>query len=65
MLFARPNFAYPEARCVSSSNLKDIEPHITIPAHDPLRIGTLGQVLNEVATYLELSRDRFVQALFR
>jgi aspartyl-tRNA(Asn)/glutamyl-tRNA(Gln) amidotransferase subunit C len=46
-------------------NLKDIEHHITIPAHDPLRMGTLAQVLNEVATYLELSRDQLVQASFR
>jgi len=48
-----------------TSNLKGVEHHITIPAHDSLRIGTLSQILNDVATYLELSRDAFVEALFR
>ena len=48
-----------------TSNIKDVEHHITIPVHDSLRIGTLSQILNEVAPYLELSRDALVEALFR
>jgi len=55
----------PGSRVRLTFNLKDIEHHITIPAHDPLRMGTLAPVLNEVATYLELSRDQLVQASFR
>jgi predicted RNA binding protein YcfA (HicA-like mRNA interferase family) len=48
-----------------TSNLKGVEHHVTIPAHDSLRIGTLSQVLNEVAAYLELAREALVEALFR
>ena len=48
-----------------TSNIKGVEHHITIPVHDSLRIGTLSQILNEVAPYLELSRDALVEALFR
>ena len=38
--------------------------HITIPAHDPLRIGTLAAILGEVANHLELSREALVTTLF-
>jgi hypothetical protein len=48
-----------------TSRSKGTDHHVTIPAHDPLRIGTLSQILNEVATYLELSRDELVEAIFR
>jgi predicted RNA binding protein YcfA (HicA-like mRNA interferase family) len=48
-----------------TSNLKGVEHHMTIPAHDSLRIGTLSQILNEVAAYLKLWRDALVEALFR
>jgi predicted RNA binding protein YcfA (HicA-like mRNA interferase family) len=40
------------------------EHHVTIPRHDPLRIGTLAAILNEVATNFSLSRDELAQQLF-
>ena len=40
------------------------EHHVTIPRHDPLRIGTLAAILNEVATHFSLSRDELAQQLF-
>ena len=40
------------------------EHHITIPAHKPLRIGTLNGVLREVAEHFELSRDALVESLW-
>ncbi len=40
-----------------SSNLKAHQHHITIPAHDSLKIGTISQILNDVAGYFELSRE--------
>jgi hypothetical protein len=47
-----------------TSNLKGVVRHVTIPAHDSLRVGTLSQILSEVVSYLELSHDKFIQALF-
>jgi predicted RNA binding protein YcfA (HicA-like mRNA interferase family) len=38
--------------------------HITVPAHDPLRIGTLAAVLDAVAEHHGLSRDALLQKLF-
>ena len=38
--------------------------HVTIPAHDPLRIGTLAAVLDAVCQHHSLSRDALLQRLF-
>lgn len=40
------------------------EHHVTIPAHDPLRIGTLAGILADVAAHLGVTRDELVNALF-
>jgi predicted RNA binding protein YcfA (HicA-like mRNA interferase family) len=40
------------------------EHHITIPKHDPLRIGTLAAILRDVAEHFELSRQELVERLF-
>lgn len=47
-----------------TSNLKGTQHHITIPAHDALKIGTLSQILGDLAAYLELSRDELISKLF-
>jgi predicted RNA binding protein YcfA (HicA-like mRNA interferase family) len=39
------------------------EHHITIPKHDPLRIGTFAAILDEVATHFGLSRDELWQKI--
>lgn len=40
------------------------EHHITIPNHDPLRLGTLAAILAGVAAHHGLTRDELVQRLF-
>jgi len=47
-----------------TSKRKGTEHHITVPAHGELRVGTLSQVLGDVATYLEISREELVAELF-
>ena len=46
------------------SNLKKNEHKITIPAHDPVKIGTLNNVLADVAEYLEISKQDLIKELF-
>jgi len=41
------------------------EHHVTVPRHDPLRIGTLAQILGDVAEHMGLSRDEITERLFR
>ena len=40
------------------------EHHLTIPQHNPLRIGTLSAILGDVAAHIELSRDELIEKLF-
>lgn len=37
--------------------------HVTVPAHDPLRLGTLAAILDAVALHHGLTRDALIQAL--
>jgi predicted RNA binding protein YcfA (HicA-like mRNA interferase family) len=39
--------------------------HVTVPAHKELAIGTLNQILKEVANYLEKDFSVFLEDLFR
>ncbi len=40
------------------------EHHITIPRHDPLRVGTLSAILGDVADHLGITRDELARRLF-
>jgi len=40
------------------------EHHLTIPQHNPLRIGTLSAILSDVSAHFELSRDELIEKLF-
>jgi predicted RNA binding protein YcfA (HicA-like mRNA interferase family) len=40
------------------------EHHITIPRHNPLRLGTLNSILKDVAEHLGMSRDQLADSLF-
>ncbi len=40
------------------------EHHVTIPNHDPLRIGTLSNILKDVANHFDLSREELLERLF-
>ncbi|HHY99053.1 MAG TPA: type II toxin-antitoxin system HicA family toxin [Firmicutes bacterium] len=41
------------------------EHHVTIPRHNPLRIGTLSGVLSDVAVHLKVSKEELVRELFK
>jgi len=38
--------------------------HVTIPAHDPLKVGTLAGIFLEIASYLEIDRDQLYKEIF-
>ena len=38
--------------------------HLTIPNHDPIKVGTLPGILGDVARHFEISRDELIQRLF-
>ncbi|MFW5657672.1 MAG: type II toxin-antitoxin system HicA family toxin [Bacteroidota bacterium] len=38
--------------------------HITIPQHTPLKIGTLSNILKDIAQHFEISKEELVNRLF-
>ncbi|MEE4378375.1 MAG: type II toxin-antitoxin system HicA family toxin [Candidatus Competibacteraceae bacterium] len=38
--------------------------NITVPAHDPLRVGTLSSILADVAKYEGVSKETLIKQLF-
>lgn len=40
------------------------EHHITVPAHDPIKIGTLNAILRDVAAHAGLTREELLALLF-
>ena len=39
------------------------EHHVTVPRHDPLRIGTFASILDDVASHLKISRDELLKKI--
>jgi predicted RNA binding protein YcfA (HicA-like mRNA interferase family) len=40
------------------------EHHITIPNHDPIRIGTLSSILSDIANHFGTNKDDIVRRIF-
>ena len=45
------------------TTLQNGEHHLTIPAHNPLKTGTLSAILNDVAQHFNLTRDELLNRL--
>ena len=62
-------FGYESVRQTGShirvrSTVKGPEHQVTIPAHNPLKVGTLSAILADIATHLKMDRDQLVRDLF-
>ncbi len=40
------------------------EHNLTIPAHNPLKVGTLNAILKDVANHFKLTREEILKQLF-
>ncbi len=38
--------------------------HITIPAHDPLKVGMLAAILTDVSAHVKMSRDDLIRLMW-
>lgn len=47
-----------------TSTLRGTPHHVTIPAHDPIKVGTLAGILSEIAIYVEIDRAKLHKELF-
>jgi len=40
------------------------EHHITIPGHNPLKIGTLSSILKDIAEHFKITKEELLERLF-
>lgn len=40
------------------------EHHITIPKHNPIKIGTLNSIISDLADYLKIEKKKLIEKLF-
>jgi len=40
------------------------EHHITIPAHNPLKVGIVSAILGDVAIHIKITRESLIKELF-
>ena len=38
--------------------------HITIPDHSPIKLGTLSNILNDIAFHFKISKEELINQLF-
>lgn len=46
------------------SAIADDEHHITVPAHTPLKVGTLVAILSDIESHHKLTREKLLECLF-
>jgi len=46
------------------SNFMGHEHSITIPAHSPIKVGTLNNILKHIAAYLKMTKEELIEILF-
>lgn len=47
-----------------SITIKENQFHVTIPNHNPIKIGTLNNILKEISNQLSITKDELLQKLF-
>jgi len=47
-----------------ASTVMGYEHHISVPRHNPVRVGTLDEILGQVSEYLGIGQDELMQDLF-
>ncbi len=49
---------------LTTTAMEGAEHNVTVPRHDPLRLGTLASILDEVAAHFGMSRDELMTKIF-
>ncbi len=43
----------------------NLEHHITIPNHNPIKIGTLNNIISDLADHLKVEKKKLIEILFK
>lgn len=46
------------------STILNGEHHITIPNHNPIRLGTLSNILKDIAVHFQFSKEELIEKIF-
>ncbi|MCF8011429.1 MAG: type II toxin-antitoxin system HicA family toxin [Clostridiales bacterium] len=70
LIKALSKFGYVSVRQTGShvrlkSELKGYSHIITIPMHNPVKIGTLNNIFNDVASYVGMEKGKLIRELFK
>ena len=61
-------YGYQQTRQLGShmrlTTMQNGEHHLTIPRHDPLKVGTLSGILGDVAQHLGRTKESLIEELF-
>lgn len=57
-----PSERQPYYRLTASINKDDY--HITIPNHNPIKIGTINKILKDIADHNNISKEELIEKLF-
>ena len=38
--------------------------HVTVPKHDPIKVGTLNSIISDVSEHFDLSKEETIKILF-
>lgn len=68
LLKATEKLGYKITRQIGShirlTTMENGQHHITIPNHDPIKIGTLSSILSEIADHFQTSKEEIIKRLF-
>ncbi len=60
---------YKETRQVGShirlTTMQNGEHHVTIPNHDPLKIGTFSAIVGDIAVHFNMSKEDIIKLLWK
>lgn len=64
----RKNYGYEQSRQVGShirtTTQENGEHHVSVPNHNPIKIGTLNGIIGDVAEHFQISKEEVVMVLF-
>ena len=49
---------------VRLTTTKGGERHVTVPAHDPIKVGTLASIVRDLSEHHKMTRDEVIRTLF-
>lgn len=64
----KKNFGYEQSRQVGShirtTTQENGEHHVSIPNHNPIKVGTLNGIVGDVAEHFQITKEEVVTILF-